>query len=136
MTTLKPISAIIDSLKLTLAYKRVPRNPVMPESENMDHWKVTIITKDSNKMTLFYSKGYGHNGQAPTVEEVLDCLASDAAGYDNARSFEDWAGEYGYDVDSRKAERVYNTIKEQADKLKALLGPSAYAALLWETERF
>jgi len=106
----------------------------MGDSENMDHWLCTLKC-GKDRMTVYFSQGYAHNGKAPTLESVLDCLASDAAGYDNAQSLEDWASEYGYSEDSRKAEKIYRTVGEQADKLKALLGPSAYAALLYDTER-
>jgi hypothetical protein len=73
--------------------------------------------------------------EPPTLGEVLDCLASDAASVDNARSFEDWASDFGYDTDSRKAKRTYKTCEKQAAKLKALLGDEAYEQLLYHTER-
>ena len=79
--------------------------------------------------------GYGHNGKAPKAADILDCLASDAASYDNARSFEDWASEFGYDEDSRKAERIFKACGKQAIKLKRFLGEPAYERLLWDTER-
>ena len=71
----------------------------------------------------------------PTVNEVLDCLASDCSGYENERDFESWAEELGYDTDSRKAESVYNTIGQQCRDLKKLLGNELYNELLFETER-
>lgn len=71
----------------------------------------------------------------PTVESVLDCLASDASGYDNARDFDDWCGEFGFDTDSRKAEACYRTCAEQAKALRHFLGDIAYEALLFQCER-
>jgi len=71
----------------------------------------------------------------PELADVLDCLASDASGFDNSRSFEEWAGEYGYDTDSRKAEKTYLTVKNQALELKSFLGREAYETLLWNVER-
>lgn len=85
-------------------------------------------------MTVYFSQGSAHK-KNPTLAEVLDCLASDASGVDNARSFEDWANDYGYDTDSRKAERTYHICEKQAQDLKALLGQDAYNQLLYETER-
>ena len=58
----------------------------------------------------------------PTLTDVMGCLCADASGYDSARTFEEWAGEYGYDTDSRKAESTYRTIGEQAKQLRHLLG--------------
>lgn len=69
----------------------------------------------------------------PTVADVLDCLASDASGADE--SFEDWASNYGYDTDSRSAERTYQTIQKQVKELRQLLGRDALNELLYQTER-
>jgi hypothetical protein len=77
------------------------------------HWKVTLRRKGGRRMTVYFSMGPAHTSE-PEAAEVLDCLASDASGYDNARSFEDWCSEYGYDSDSRKAERTYKTIDRSA----------------------
>ena len=81
-----------------------------------------------------FVKGAGHYGTEPTVEEVLDCLAMDSQGV-SGNSFEDWCDEYGYDTDSRKAHRTYRICDRQAEKLKALLGDSAYETLLYNVER-
>jgi hypothetical protein len=86
-------------------------------------------------MTVYFSKGYGHHGAEPTVREVLDCLASDAATYDNAKDFEDWCAEFGFDSDSRKAERTWKVIGKQRQSLERLLGPEAFNGLLYDVER-
>ena len=70
----------------------------------------------------------------PTVDSVLDCLASDASMYDNARNFADWAAGLGLDTDSIKAEKSYRTCADQAKELRHVLGAEAYNALLWECE--
>lgn len=131
------------SLKATWA----DRNPHM-DSRDMDHWKV-VLRRDTDKavivngavdmtrsdkrrvMTTYFSKGYGHNGAKPTATEVLSCLASDAAGLENNNSFEDWCDEYGYDTDSRKAEKTYKACKHIASRLRTFLGDDLYNQLLW-----
>ena len=50
---------------------------------------------------------------------MLDCLLSDAFGADE--DFENWAREYGYETDSRKAERIYQKVQRQTERLKRLL---------------
>jgi hypothetical protein len=91
---------------------------------------------DQSVTSLVFSKGSGHNGEAPTVAEVLDCLASDAAGIENARDFEDWCSEYGYDTDSRKNARAYRACKRQAIALNRIMGNDGlYERLLFHTER-
>lgn len=93
----------------------------------------TMATKKEG-FNLYFSQGSAHT-KPPTAEDVLDCLAMDASGYENAQSFEDWASEYGYDTDSRKAEKVYRIVKRQAQQLKRMLGDAPYNVLLWEVER-
>ena len=82
--------------------------------------------------TLYFSQGSGHT-KAPTLCDVLSCMAADdAASYENAGSFEDWAQEYGWDTDSRKAEKVYRAVKRQAEQLKRVLGADNYAYLIFD----
>lgn len=49
---------------------------------------------------------------APKLADVLHSLISDGEAYFDALSFEDFAANYGYDVDSRKAESIYRKCDE------------------------
>ena len=138
-----------------ISAQRADVNPTMTDSRDMDHWKVTLsrsILKPGFdtfhgykgklgpcqyrklRMTLYFSKGYGHNGAEPTIDEVLDCLASDALSVDNARDFENFASELGYDSDSRKAEKIWKACNHQAERLRKFLGDDLYQTLLLLTE--
>jgi len=72
---------------------------------------------------------------APELDTVLDCLRSDAESWENARNFEDFCAEFGYDTDSRKAEGIYRACGEVAKELKFLLGSANYKKLTEEVER-
>lgn len=72
---------------------------------------------------------------APTIDEVLDSLRSDAESIENAPLFEDWASEMGYDTDSRKAEKVFHACQEVRGHLIRLLGKAAYEDLVANVER-
>ena len=69
------------------------------------------------QMTLYYSQGYGIQGE-PTLESVLNCLISDST---CGETFQEFCDNLGYDNDSRKAEKTFNTILKQTSKLKKLL---------------
>jgi len=136
------IDRFISALRITMRAEQVDRNPHMIEDKwdaTADHWKCVITRKDESgkrrQMTTFFSMGSGYHGREPEAAEVLDSLAFDAAGYDNAADFEDWADEYGYDPDSRNAERIYKLCGRAARKLAQFLGNDAYDELLWFTER-
>lgn len=113
-------------------------------------WTVHLKRKDET-MTVPYRMGTGHativralSWEAadhliptpPKVEDVLDSLALDASAYENARGFEDFAGDFGYDTDSRKAERMYLECGETAKRLRFFLGGhEAFDQLLYRVER-
>lgn len=120
--------------KIRMVCEWTDSNPNMEDSNNMDNWKC-ILKSGKKQFTIFFSMGYGHHGKQPEIEDVLDCLASDASGFVNAESFEYWCDEYGYNSDSRKAEKIYKTIGSQAKKLEKFLGETEYNRLLWDTER-
>lgn len=123
---------------LVMAAERADANPNMDTDNQMDHWKCRIICRHGDQrrvMTTYFSMGWGLGGRPPKLCEVLDCMASDSAGLENNGTLEDWCSEYGYDTDSRKAERTYKTIQRQSARLRTFLGNAAYEALLWDTER-
>lgn len=113
-------------------------NPNMSEDMDMFHYKVVLTANTSgnghrSQLTTFFSVGSGWK-RFPDVLDVLNCLASESASFENAISFEEWAGEMGFDSDSRKAERTFKAIEKQAANLKRFLGEEAYKELLWNTE--
>jgi len=130
---MKTMSERIKEAGITMTCTTVNDNPHMPDSDNMHHWKCTLRCQRSC-MTIYFSQGYGIQHD-PELPNVLDCLASDAGGWENARTFKEWANDYGYDTDSRKAEKIFHTVKKQTEKFKAFLGDSLYDALLWNTDR-
>ena len=105
--------------KITMDVSRADANPHMDDSENMDHWRVTL-RMDGRRMTTYFSKGIGHHGKAPDAAEVLECLAMD--GGTVGVSFEDWCADYGYDTDSRKDHRPYQVCKRQNERLAKFMG--------------
>lgn len=54
-------------------------------------------------------------GKQPTNYDILACLTK----YDPG-TFEDFCSEYGYDTDSRQAERTYKTVKEEFINLQTI----------------
>lgn len=72
--------------------------------------------------------GQGRNPILPDPLHVISSLLSDADVID-CTSFEDWAGNLGYDTDSRKAEAMYRTCLEIALKLRNGIGEVGLAEL-------
>lgn len=133
------VEQFIEKHGITMTVQPAGSNPNMENSHTMDNWRCCFsfpcAERHTRLMEVYFSVGVGHNGKAPEAADVLDCMASDSAGIDNNQTFEDWAGEYGYDPDSRKAEKTYRACLEQAEKLKTFLGADAFDELLYHTER-
>lgn len=66
--------------------------------------------------------------QPPPLADILYSLVQDASVLDSG-GFENWASDYGYDTDSRKAEAMYQACLKIALELRALLGADTVANL-------
>lgn len=117
---------------IRMTARRVDSNPLM-DDRDMDHWRCTL-TCGGRRMSLTFSKGFGHHGERPSVSEVLSCLASDTSCLDE--DFDQWCGNYGYDTDSRKAWKTFQACTQQSMKLRVLLGSAdTYETLVFHTDR-
>jgi hypothetical protein len=65
----------------------------------------------------------------PNAADVLYCLALDGEAI-NYAAFEQWADEFGYDTDSRKAEAAYKECLRAGLFLRAILGENGIDELL------
>ena len=130
------LQELIRKYRLRMESELTDRNPHMADDEwsrRATHWKC-VIKRGRTKMTIFFSQGPAIVHE-PSLEEVLDSLGSDAGTYLNARGFEDWAVEYGYDPDSRRAETIWKAVGKQIADLRRLLGESGLEELAFKTER-
>lgn len=92
------------------AYKLRLRGPRLPGGPE---WVTPVFD---------WRQGYGIETTPHDMPgEVLDSLVSDAMAYLEAMDFEDFARNFGYDTDSRKAEAIYRTCGEVADWLDDFL---------------
>lgn len=96
------------------------------------NWYRVTLHNGEQTLTVPFGMGSGHTDE-PEAAEVINCLVSDAATYENARSFEEWADELGFDEDSRKALTTWRQVAKQTAALRDFLG-AEYDAYLWDTE--
>lgn len=128
---------------VTIEAKRMPdhqaRATAPTDLEGMTGWRVRLAHLDGgDPLAVNYYMGaawthHGPNGTTydpPTVEQVLYSLAADAQGVENVDTFEEWAQNYGYDTDSRKAEATYRAVVEEVRRVRAWLSRQAWAELL------
>jgi hypothetical protein len=71
----------------------------------------------------------------PDATDIMYGLISNSSALDHA-DFESWASDFGYDTDSRSAERTYLACLKSALALRAAVGESGLAALTAAVEGY
>jgi hypothetical protein len=82
------------------------------------HWRVKLAYQRRTLTVDFYTGPLA--GEPRRGEDVVDCLLSDSQA--GEQDFEEFCRELGYDLDSRKAEKVWRACKAMAPKVQRLLG--------------
>src|SRR5580692_2857011 len=97
-TQTKPLNQFIAEQNLKFECRSVPSRPDGLMDGDMYHFRCKFTSTSgiyqnksgfrvaSNKphsFSVYFSMGIAHAGKEPTIEEVLDCLAMDAASYEN-----------------------------------------------------
>jgi hypothetical protein len=88
---------------------------------------LTAAVKAECETGIRYGDRLGRAVPPPAVADVIHSLLLDASGTDER--FEDWAGHYGFDPDSRAAERMYRDCQETAAALRRSFTPVELAEL-------
>lgn len=70
----------------------------------------------------------GRKCPPPSLPDVLHSLVSDSDVLDHP-TYESWAGDFGYDPDSRKGEAIYRQCLEIALKMRTMFGESGLEEL-------
>ena len=75
------------------------------------------LVRNKKSFTFDFGQSIANSGCTPTMYDVLTCLTK----YD-PYSFEDFCGDYGYDEDSRKAEKIYRAVVKEYKAVQRLFG--------------
>ena len=94
-------------------------------------WTVQLRYKRRQFTFPFYT---GQLHGEPTTFDAAYCVLSDASGIESSLGFEDWAEMYGYDTDSRKAERLYNECVRISRNMKRLLGDDYHSFVVLDED--
>ena len=151
------IQAFMAENKVTIESEFVPWSQSRNKNEKHRslNWRIKILRADRTILETDYSAGIAHcpsyrqgrrtvdvereteTGRriAPDACNVIASLSMDSSVLD-CSSFEEWAGGFGYDVDSRKAESIYRACLEIALKLRNGLGEEGLRALQIATQDY
>lgn len=129
MTEATALERLVRRERIRITAELTDHNPdIIDPTPGSTHWRVTLRRIDgalsSPPITLHYSQGPAIAGE-PTAADVLYCMLSDAQSVAD-RTFEEWAGDMGWDSDSRKAERAYLACQGERVQLARLLPDALY----------
>jgi hypothetical protein len=99
----------------------------LAEQGKLDDWQrsahpyTCTLMYNNKQMTIPFFMGSAHTSE-PKKTDVIPCLLSDYSIVKSSRHFEDFCDNLGYDSDSRKAEKIYNDTKRQAEKFENMFG--------------
>ena len=71
--------------------------------------------RGKKRFTITFGQSYDADDKVPTAYDVLTCLTKS-----NPGSFEDFCGEFGYDSNSRKDERIYKGVCDEWKKVSTM----------------
>ncbi len=99
-------------------------NPYWDASANQ-HNRVSVMNCNTRKRFSFDFWGSIREPNAEDKAGIIDAIygyASDGLAFRNSRNFLDFCGEFGYDEDSRKAEKIYKACEKADERLSRIFG--------------
>lgn len=107
-------------------YHKTPYNKRLHNEMIKEACETGIVNKDWAREDSYIKRKVKQ--PEPKLADVLHCLVMDSDVLNNS-GFEEWASNYGYATDSRKAEQTYRQCIDQSLQFKNLIGQSALEQL-------
>ena len=95
--------------------------------ENFNNHMVKVTNRDTQQSITFEFWASISNPKLKTEYDILNafyCFVSDAIA--GSYTFEEFCSEFGYNNDSRQAEKIYKKCKKQLEKLKKIYDGDIY----------
>lgn len=119
----KAISETLKTMGFSFRAARLLARPdrVSAWDKDASHWQVKIGRfGKTSPMVITYSMGSAHK-LPPALPGIMHCLVTDSQSVMGGTTFEQWAGDFGYDIDSISALRTFEACQKQAKDFAALL---------------
>lgn len=83
-----------------------------------DHYTFPVtLRKDGKSMRTMFTQSRVGGSTPPTEYDIVSCITKADPG-----TFEDFCSEFGYDTDSRQAEKTYKAVKREWEKVARVFG--------------
>lgn len=115
----------IDNFKITSRFTGM--HAALWDDTNFNHHSIFVTNAENQKTTSFSFWG---SRMHPEIETEYDlgnafyCFVEDAIA--GMQTFGDFCADFGYDTDSRKAERTWKACKRSAEKLQWIYSGDLY----------
>ena len=96
--------------------------------ENWNHHKVTVKNTETGKQTSFDFWASIANPEVKSRKDLIgafECFVGDAVAGMN--DFNNFCSEFGYDEDSRRAEKIYKACQKATEKLQRIYNGDIYS---------
>lgn len=127
-TTIKPLSELVIDLGLTV--KVMKANSKNKPDWAKQEWLILLACDNRTVSFNYYGGGAVKN---PTLTDSAYVMGIEYIS--DEITFKDWASDYGYDTDSLKALKDYDSMVARSKELEYLLGSPELARLLSESAR-
>ena len=127
---MKKETITVNGINFIVSAKLVEEGAASPWSkkgELVNHFKVTVKVGNKSTSFDFWGSINDYNNGVTELEDLknaLYCFVNDACSAD--QSFENFCREFGYDEDSRTAERTYKACCKSLDKYNKLTSANIY----------
>lgn len=107
---------------------------ISEDSRGANQYKVTI-SNSGEKFNIKFTDSLmnTYNNERSSDFDILYCAVVDAQSYENSRSLEDFADEFGYDLyessEKKKIEKIYNGCEKAYTDLQRVFGYEGYEIL-------
>jgi hypothetical protein len=121
---------------VTSTYTGSKAAPWSDGRENWNHHNVTVINRDNGKRTRFDFWASIAHPEIDTEYDLMNafrCFVDDALA--GSMEFREFCADFGYDEDSRRAEKIWNACKRSTAKLTRIYDGDLYD-LLNEMEEY
>lgn len=108
----------LKDLKIRMEFKRIGTRPDGLMDNLPNHFRVHIH-RNGIYRRFYYSMGSAWGNADPELLDVLDCLLGE---YSTTFSLSEFCEEFGYDEDSRTAEKIFKEVLKSTEKLDDLFG--------------
>lgn len=86
--------------------------------KDYDHYRFPVtLRKDGKSMRVLFTQSRAQGSTPPDEYDIITCITKSDPG-----SFEDFCAEFGYDSDSRSAERIYKAVKREWENVLRVFG--------------